>query len=62
LWDDTHKDIGDLSGRTAGELHWIINYKNNRHKKHLSVLGKGSFCGMVDWQIERKSKEKRRWV
>ena len=20
LWDDTHKDIGDLSGRTAGEL------------------------------------------
>ena len=20
LWDDTHKDIGDLAGRTAGEL------------------------------------------
>ena len=20
LWDDTHKDIGDLAGRTAGEV------------------------------------------
>lgn len=20
LWDETHKDIGDVSGRTAGEL------------------------------------------